>query len=322
MTHNTNTQPPSLGVKGMNLWFGIFLADLSTSYTPTLPTTLHKHAKYWSLLLLLLGATLCCIPDAAWDQARWCTTTEHLLRHIIPHDAETRRYVVSLGGCVVLLGCLYNRLAQRILCFRAFSFLGSISLPMYLLHAALLRSVLTWIVYLPSVLDSEEEGHRFKQSVEGHVETFYRRGGWQQFMFGVPIFYAVLIAAASAWTRWVDPACARAVDWLAALAYRGVDEERKEEVGHGAVQLVESRSGRESEEELLPSTSPVEMEQMVEVRRRGEEDVEMGLKELPQPRSFMLDDEEEMSVEGVEDDEKVALLPPPVVAGQSVAFRD
>jgi len=219
-----------------------------------------------------------------------------------PPTGDTRRFVVSVGGCAVILGCFYNKYAQMILRWKVFVFLGKISLPMYLLHSALLRSLLTWIVYLPSVLDPEDEGHRYMQKIGGadsEEEIFYKRGGWQQFMYGVPIFYAVLIFLAHTWTKWVDPACAEVVDWLAKKAYEQADEGSVE----GQIRIVED------EENLLPVSIP--MEPMTEVRSKVEEETTSAQPSLPLPRSFLLDEEER--------DEKVALLPPPV---QSTSFQN
>jgi len=216
-----------------------------------------------------------------------------------PPTGDTRRFVVNVGGCAVILGCFYNKYAQKILCWKVFVFLGKISLPMYLLHSALLRSVLTWIVYLPSVLNSEEEGHRYKQKIGGEEEIFYKRGGWQQFLYGVPIFYAILIFLAHAWTRWVDPACAAAVDWLARKAYEQADEQSVE----GQIRIVED------EENLLPVSMP--MEPMTDIRHKIGENFVPEQESLPLPHMFLLTEEDRS--------EKVALSPPPI---QSTSFRD
>lgn len=276
------------------------MADLAASYMSKPATS--KNATLWSIPIIFVGGTLCCIPDAAWDQATWCMVVDKIFEAVKPQSGDTRRFVVSVGGCAVIFGCFYNKYAQKILSWKVFVFFGKISLPMYLLHSALLRSVLTWIVYLPSVLDSEEEGHRYKQWVggeDGAEETFYKRGGWQQFLYGVPIFYAILIFLAHAWTKWVDPTCAEIVDWLAKKAYEQPDEQSAE----GQIRIVED------EENLLPVSIP--MEPMIETQPQMEEVTPSGEASLPLPHEFLLEEEE--------GDEKVALLPAPV---QATPFRD
>ncbi|KAI5303051.1 hypothetical protein KEM56_000085 [Ascosphaera pollenicola] len=75
-----------------------------------------------------------------------------------------------------------------------FNFLGHVSFPVYLLHDTVIRTVLVWMVYGPSA----------SQLPETDAEATY------------------LIAYM--WNWYVDPKCAKVVDWLKNLMFENEND--------------------------------------------------------------------------------------------------
>ncbi|KAF1809003.1 hypothetical protein P152DRAFT_172989 [Eremomyces bilateralis CBS 781.70] len=197
--------------KTMNVAFGMLLADLHVEVgadAALLPAP-------FPIISLVLGLFLCSFPQDAPDRTAWTRIMVNMMSPITPAEADIRKYWDSIGACLIVLGVYSSPNARRILSHRFFNFLGRVSLPVYLIHNQLMKTVLTWLIYLPSALNppvNEQTGEQMD----------LQRGSSLHMAASVVVFFVITYRLALVWTKTVDPLCARIVDRMTKWAY---DEE-------------------------------------------------------------------------------------------------
>lgn len=132
---------------------------------------------------------------------------------IIPFASDVSRYWVSVGTTILMIGIFFSRNARRVLTLPLFNFLGRVSFPVYLLHNTVIRTLMVWLAYGQSAANTpvvDEQGNLLQ----------LRRASPMTFVFILPVFYAVLYMIAYAWTLYVDPFCAKVVNWMKNLMFR------------------------------------------------------------------------------------------------------
>jgi peptidoglycan/LPS O-acetylase OafA/YrhL len=178
----------------------MFVAELHNHFkdsaTSVLPTPVPA-------LMIILGMFMAGYPQDAQSNAHWSHTMQRFMRSITVKDADIRRYWDHCGAAMVLLGIFFSRNARRVLTSPVFNFLGRVSFPVYLMHNTMIKSVLTWMVYLPSAMNPPRN--------EKGEQMDLQRGSTTHVFVAVVVFYCVLYRAALAWVRHIDPLCARLV---------------------------------------------------------------------------------------------------------------
>ncbi|KAJ9648832.1 hypothetical protein H2201_005092 [Coniosporium apollinis] len=187
---------------------GMFVAELhnehGASATSVLPTPLPA-------TIILLGMFLCSYPTDAVENAPWSSFMAQIMKPVVPNGADIRRYWDTIGASLILLGCFFSTNARRLLSSSVFNFLGRVSFPVYLLHNTLIKSVLTWMVYLPSAMNPPHN--------EKGEQMDLQRGSTIHILIAVVVFYYLLYRIAWYWTLYIDPLCARAVKVITSWAY-------------------------------------------------------------------------------------------------------
>jgi peptidoglycan/LPS O-acetylase OafA/YrhL len=195
-------------IKGMNIVVGMFVAELHNRYkdnaTSTLPTPVPA-------LLIILGLFMAGFPQQNSENAGWSRVMESIMRSMTSKDTDIRRYWDSIGASTVLIGIFFSRNARRVLTSPVFNFLGRVSFPVYLLHNTLIKSVLTWMIYLPSAMNPPRN--------EKGEQVDLQRGSTLHIVIAVIIFYYILYRMASLWIQYIDPLCAKAVNTFTRWAY-------------------------------------------------------------------------------------------------------
>jgi hypothetical protein len=120
----------------------------------------------------------------------------------------------------LIVGIFFSRNARRFLTQPLFNFLGRVSFPVYLLHNTLIRTVLIWMVYGQSAMSAPPDSHRPTDNADASGQAIHlKRARPLAFIFIIPIFYAILYAVAYLWVLYVDPLCARMVEWMKNLMF-------------------------------------------------------------------------------------------------------
>ena len=192
----------------MNTMVGMMIADLQIEYGSNTSTAVPCTVPSF---LIVAGMFMCCYPQDAVENARWSSAMRDIMLSITPESADLRRFWDSLGSSCVVLGIFLHAGVKRTLGGEIFNFLGRVSFPVYLLHNQLMKSLLTWMIYLPSALKSPPD--------VDSKELVLERGSTVHMALSIVIFYVVLYRLAYWWSYYIDPICASIVNWLTKKAY-------------------------------------------------------------------------------------------------------
>ncbi|TKA74623.1 hypothetical protein B0A49_06918 [Cryomyces minteri] len=202
-------------LKSMNVFFGMFVAELHADFgaeaTNYLPMPVPS-------LMMIVGLFLCGYPQDAAELAGWSRAMSNILLPITPKEADIRRYWDSIGACILLLGIFFSKNARRVLTSPSFNFLGRVSFPVYLLHNQLIKTLMTWMIYLPSAMHPTYDDQGQQKDLE--------RGPPLQFAVAIPVFYYILYRLAHLWVLYIDPLCARLTNWAVKKAMGGASSEK------------------------------------------------------------------------------------------------
>lgn len=215
-----------LDLVGINLYAGILLAqlhvDLGSRATTIMP-------RFVPGILMISGLFLWSFPQEHPEWAPWSRVLKTVFVATTPGGTDTNRYAFSVGITLLMLGIFFSTNARKFLTSPLFNFLGRVSFPVYLLHNTLIRTILVLMVYGPNAARTP------LKNPEGHpVEV--KRASPMTFIFIIPVFYAVLYLVAYSWLIYVDPVCAKIVDWMKNKMF--IDDEKP------------------SQEKVLPVTRP------------------------------------------------------------------
>jgi peptidoglycan/LPS O-acetylase OafA/YrhL len=186
----------------------MLLAEVHSSYSPGFLTRIPPPIPF---LTMLAGAFLGSFPQNNPSWAPWSHKMHYILfahiptethhEHALPieklSEIDLRRYWHSIGACIFIVGCAGSSITQRLLKTRFFQFLGAVSLPVYLLHNQLVKTLFVWLVYLPGD----------ETQIEPETGLLRPAGGVTRFWIAVPMFLGMLYTAAWLWTKYVDPLC-------------------------------------------------------------------------------------------------------------------
>jgi peptidoglycan/LPS O-acetylase OafA/YrhL len=150
------------------------------------------------------------------------------MESITVDKSDVRRYWDHVGASVVLLGIFFSGTARKVLCSPVFNFLGRVSFPVYLMHNTMIKSVLTWMIYLPSAMNPPK-------NEKGELLDL-QRGSTTHVFIAIAIFYYILYRCAALWVKHVDPICADLVNSATKWAYgESQSREARPILGNGHV---------------------------------------------------------------------------------------
>ncbi|KAI9771605.1 MAG: hypothetical protein M1840_001820 [Geoglossum simile] len=200
---------------GVSIVGGTILAEISLlpitakySHSPPRPCL----TSLLPILGLLLGLLLSSYPENHPETALWSSSLARIGTLIIPSGADFWRFSTSLGAQLIILALIFSPLLQKPLSHPFVTWLGRISLPVYLLHGPLMRTVLVWMVFGVSVPpmdeDTDEEGLTFEY--QPHIGL----PGLPRIVLSIPAFLAILLFSAYLWTVYVDRWCDNIMKWI------------------------------------------------------------------------------------------------------------
>jgi peptidoglycan/LPS O-acetylase OafA/YrhL len=195
-------------LKGLNIIFGMFVAELHNHYKDSATSVLPAPVP---ALMILTGMFMAGYPQDSPQNAAWSHSMSTLMHSLTHKDSDVRRYWDHLGAATVLLGIFFSRNARRVLTSPVFNFLGRVSFPVYLMHNTLIKSVLTWMVYLPSAMNPPRN--------EKGEQMDLQRGSTTHIFIAVGVFYYILYRLAALWVAHIDPVCAKIVNAATRWAY-------------------------------------------------------------------------------------------------------
>ncbi|KAH6840468.1 acyltransferase 3 [Alternaria alternata] len=195
-------------IKGLNIVTGMFVAELHNHYkdaaTSVLPAPIPA-------LMIICGMFMAGFPQDSANNTRWSHTMATIMHSLTADKTDIRRYWDHLGAAFVLLGIFFSRNARKLLTSPVFNFLGRVSFPVYLLHNTFIKSVLTWMIYLPSAMNPPRNEKGEQQDLQ--------RGSTTHILIAIAVFYYILYRSAALWVKHVDPIFATMVNAATKWAY-------------------------------------------------------------------------------------------------------
>ena len=213
-----------LALIGINVFWGLILAEL----------TLDPDVQAWaadrellcsavSTIPIVLGLFFISYPEDKPEWARWSRGLIKFGQIIFPGGSEFARFYPGFGINVLTIGILFNGPAKKLLAHPALCWMGKMSFAVYLLHAPLIRTLLTWMLFgassRPPSKGKDDKGHDLPPDWLPVASRWVCA-------FAIPLFYAMLYRIAAYWTTHVDPWCGRVTNWIEEATFR--DEARAE----------------------------------------------------------------------------------------------
>lgn len=209
----------------MNVYGGAALAELGALSTQWSRWLDRLHVRVASYLLIFLGLFLCGCPERDYDWTSWSNALYHIGWHIFPKEVSYQSdYWSSIGTQIFIVGLICAPSVQRLLSHPAVVWLGSISLPVYLLHGPLMRSVLIWMLF----------GWR-RGAEDGGIQA---PPTWLVCVC-IPVFFLILFAISHLWNLYVEPWCALLTNKVAKWMF----EEGAERTKRETTEVDESKEG-------------------------------------------------------------------------------
>ncbi|KAK4096445.1 hypothetical protein N658DRAFT_436117 [Parathielavia hyrcaniae] len=203
---------------GAMLALGTLLAELS-QHRPT-QNFISTHQRLLTYvvapLILLVGGFIGSYPQEHEDWSSWSRFLHsHLVKGgsiVVPEGSNVNRRTSGFFIMCAAVSLFLSPLFQKLLSHRLLIWLGHHSFAVYLVHGTILRTVGIWIVYGISGEPWEPAGKN-EDGTDRPQEWIPPRGRSYK-MVAVVVFTALTYAAAWAWMKWVDTACARTTQWL------------------------------------------------------------------------------------------------------------
>ena len=207
-----------LAVIGINVYAGMLLAELT--FDPDVQEYVSEHQHTFSLLsslFIFLGIFVISYPEENPEWARWSTALLWFGYKIFPVGSEFSRFYPALGTGLIIFGVGFNSTAKRALCHPALCWLGKMSFAVYLIHAPLIRTLLTWMLYgASSSLWVPVKDEQDKNLPPHWIQL---TSPWL-LIIALPAFFFLLYRLAQLWMAYIDPWCARVTDWIEEQAFR------------------------------------------------------------------------------------------------------
>jgi len=203
----------------MNVYGGAAMAELGILSTQWSRHLDRLYIGIISYLLIFLGLFFCGCPERDYEWTSWSSALYHIGWRIFPREVSYQNdYWSSIGAQILIFGIICTPGVQRILCHPVFVWLGSISLPVYLLHGPLMRSLLIWML--------------FGWGKAGEDGAMHGPPTWL-ICVCIPIFFIMLFAISHLWNIYVEPWCAwvtnKSAEWMLRKGAENAEREAMEE---------------------------------------------------------------------------------------------
>lgn len=196
-----------IAIVGLNVYAGMILAELSmdTSSEPIPKMKSRMRIPIREIIPYIgvaLGLYLCSFPDSFYETADWSTQLWKIGQVIFPSNALHGRFWPGIGAQMLSLSILYSPSMRRALSHRWLLWIGGLSFPLYLLHGPLIRSLMTYMVFLiPSFMftpDLLRNGSPDPNSLIPIPNTLV-------LCVIMPVFFAILLVVSKLWAIHVEP---------------------------------------------------------------------------------------------------------------------
>jgi hypothetical protein len=167
---------------------------------------------------MALGLYLMSYPEENAEWAPWSSGLQYLgTTYFFPANTELARWYPGVGVEVFVLGVMFNPMVKRGLSHRWLCWIGKMSFAVYLIHAPLLRTILTYMIY---GLSPRTPSYYIDEHGQPLPPGWRREYSRMWTIVAVPIFYVILYRLAASWVKYVDPWCGRVTNWVERQVFR------------------------------------------------------------------------------------------------------
>ena len=201
------------------------MAELT--YYPEVQDFVESRPVLTSLLTsmsIFLGLISISYPEDHPEWAVWSKAMLNLGHYIFPRGSEYARFYPALGAQLICYGVMFNKTARAIFSSSWPCFFGRVSFAVYLIHAPLIRTILTWGLWgmstRPPSPGKNKDGHQIAQPWTPMGSK------WVAFAL-IPLYYIILYRLALLWVAHVDPLCGRITNWVEEKIFRNENQVEK-----------------------------------------------------------------------------------------------
>ncbi|KAI9798922.1 MAG: hypothetical protein M1825_004935 [Sarcosagium campestre] len=199
---------------GINVYWGLLLVEICLDPDIQRFAVENPNARTaFSVAMIATGMWFCSYPEEHPEWRPWSKNLQHLGDALFPAGAEYSRFYPSLGVEALSIGIVFNTTAKKIFSHPWLCWLGQMSFPIYLLHAPLIRTVLTWMLYGISIPVGGGPKGDNPPPEKLHLHNRYICA------IAIPLFYVFLYRVAFYWNKHVDAWCGRVTNKLEDLLF-------------------------------------------------------------------------------------------------------
>lgn len=182
----------------------MLMAEMNLS---DIPYRLSRFSIFFFPPLTFIAFLLMSFPAENQHHAQWSFMLLKLYVLIAPENSDIERFLPTLGAQLLGFTALCSPHLRILLTNRICLWLGKVSLPLYLLHGMIMRSVLSWVLFAgESLIPQENEVVRPDNGEKEMVVTMrYPMPSFAMHVVAVAVFSVALALAAQFWTMKIEP---------------------------------------------------------------------------------------------------------------------
>jgi len=182
-------------------------------------SSIHEFAASRSLakrgmvaLLFLSGFYLVSMPSVEWKWAPWFKFAWEDGKFPFPEGSNVYALTSYIGVFLILLSILVSTRLQSILTHPICLWLGRLSLPIYLIHGPVLRTLFSWLIY-----GFTQPEYREEQDADGNIQIVpgdFPPPSTARIFLSLPVFLGAVLWLARLWSHKVEPWCAKVAKYV------------------------------------------------------------------------------------------------------------
>lgn len=152
------------------------------------------------------------MPSVNWEWAPWFNFILENCKFFFPDGSNPYLLTSYVGVFLTLLSVLISTGLQTVLTHPICLWLGQLSLPIYLIHGPVIRTLFCWLIYSFSQPEYREE-----LNADGNMEKIpgdYPPPSFTRLFVSIAVFFGVVLYLARLWSRHVEPWCAKVSKYI------------------------------------------------------------------------------------------------------------
>jgi transcription initiation factor TFIID subunit 11 len=192
---------------------GLLFAEMS-SFSSTRKFTASRSLVKRTLvaLLFLSGLYLMSMPSVNWEWAPWFHFILEDFKFLFPEGSNVYVLTSYIGVFLTLLSILVSTDFQNVLTHPICLWLGQLSLPIYLIHGPIIRTLFCWLIY-----GFTQPEYREERDANGNIERIpgnFPSPSSTRVFVSIAIFFGVVLCLSQLWSNKVEPWCAKVAKYV------------------------------------------------------------------------------------------------------------